>query len=367
MSGPWQNVAAATIPQFMRGAIDATYRRYKWLALLQAKGKVTFNNGGSRVERVIKYRQAQLQQYEDGQGITFPKVARHKRAVQDWAAYVMPEFISRTDKLMNKGTEALVDLFSNKVETLMKEFTAQFHSQLYVDGNATGFEDAIDGVETFFGMSGASSAGFVGLPNSTYSGLSCALQAAGGSWSVNGSSVSTWPIGSGDPQYDYWSPMIVLYDDAAFSIPTTTWAARGEEVIRFALTHSMRNASTDGMTDVVMLAPELWRLYKNLTAGKERITVARGESDSLISLGFKDTMELDGAEITSEFGVKSNTGYGLNFDQMELQSMNPDLFNFVGPTYMPTDDGEMFFLAFNGQLITRTPRDHFKIRNTAGT
>ena len=366
MPGPLANISAATTPQFMRGMTDATFRKYKWLAMLKALGRVTYGNSGTRVERVVKYRQNQLRQYEDGSGINFARVARHKRAVQDWAAYIMPESISRKDRLMNKGPEALVDIFADKMDQLSKEFTDQYHSQFYVDGNATGYENCIDGLETMFSISGAATNGFVGTPNDTYAGISTALQASGGSWTTSSGS-TTWPLNSGDPQYDFWSPMVVLYDATGFDITTATWAARAEEVLRFAMTHTDRNASQDGRPNVVLLNPEMWRKYKNLVAGKERIQVSRGEGLSLVSMGFTDTMNIDGAEVTSEFGIPSNTGYGLNFSRMELKSQNADLFEFIEPTFHQDHDADLFFMAFDGQLLIDTPRDHFKIRNTAGT
>lgn len=366
MSGPLANIAATTIPQFMKGFTDATFRKYKILALIKALGRLSYNNSGTRIERVVKYRQNQLRQYEDGSGITFPRQARHKRAIHRWAAYMMPESISRTDQLMNRGMEALVDMFANKLDTLSKETGDQFNLQFYCDGNASGFENAIDGCETFFSVSGLATNGYVGTPNDTYGGISTALGASGGNW-TQASSATTWPLNSGDPQYDYWSPLVALFDAATYDITTTSWAARAEEVTRFCLTHTERNSSADGKPNLVLFNPEMFRRLKNLVSGKERITVDRGSSTSLVSLGFKDTIEIDGAECTSEFGIPSNTGYGFNLAKTELKSMNADLWDFRGPTFHEDHDADLFFLAFNGQMIWDTPRDHFKIRNTAGT
>lgn len=366
MSGPLANIAATTIPQFMKGAIDATFRKYKWLAMLKALGRVTYNNSGTRIERVVKYRQNQLRQYEDGSGINFARQARHKRAIQRWASYIMPESISRTDQLMNRGMEALVDIFANKLDTLNKEFTDQFHSQLYADGNASGFENALDGLETFMSISGAATNGFVGTPNDTYAGISTALGASGGNWTTS-SSVTTWPLNSGDPQYDFWSPIVALYDATGYDISTATWGARAEEVVRFCVTHTDRNSAADGKPNMVNFNPEMYRKLKNLVAGKERITVSRGEGVSLVSLGFRDSIDIDGSECTSEFGIPSNTGYGMNLAKAELKSMNAELFDFRGPTFHEDHDADLFFMCFNGQMIFDTPRDQFKIRNTAGT
>lgn len=361
MTAPWAHVAQATIPKYLPGAVDATFRKYMMLAMLRAKGKVSYNNSGIRIEKPIKYRQNQMRQYEDGTGINFARQNRLKRAVWPWAAYIMPESISRMDELQNRGTEALVNLFSDKTETLMTEMQDQFHSQFYVDGTAAGFENAIHGFETFCGISGTATNGYVGTNNSTYAGLSCALASGGGTWETSGGN-TIWPRGSGDPNYDFWTPMVLQYQATGWEIPTATWDARAESVLRFGLTHGMRNSSTEGMIDVIALDPELYRKFKELASGKERINVQRGEATSLVSLGFKNSMNFEGAEVTAEFGVPAGTGYGLNFDSMELHSQNEDLFIMKGPTYHEDHDAHLFFLAFNGQLRVQSPRDQFKVR-----
>lgn len=360
MAGIFQHVASVTIPQFLRQEIDATLRNYKMLALLQAKGRISFSNSGTRVEWPVRYRQNSMRPYSDGSGLSFARVNRHQRAITDWGAYIMEESISRMDMLQNAGDAALVKLASGKSETIIREMKEQFHTQLYIDGNASGNEDKIDGFETWFGYSGAATNGYIASPNSTYAGLSCTLANYGGTWSTT-SSNSDWPRGRGDVNYDFWSPIIADYGGTGWSISTATWAARCEEVIRFCLTHAARNASLEGMVDGVFLENELWRLYKNLMSGKERIVVNRGEATSLVGLGFTDVMNQDGAEITGEYGIASGVGYGLNFDDLELMSMNSDLFNFVGPNWSTEHDAYLMFCAFNGQLRAETPRNQFKL------
>lgn len=362
MSGIFPYVASVTIPKYLRQETDATTRRYKMLAQLQAKGNMTFNNGGTQVEWPVKFQQNQMRPYADQAGLSFNPVNRHKRAIVDYGQYVTTESISRMALQQNQGEQALVKLYADKAEMLIKEMKEQFHTQLYVDGNASGNEDCIDGFETYFGISGAAAAGFIGSPSSTYAGLSCVLGAEGGSWSTNGSGQVTWPRGKGSVQYDYWSPIVALVDGTGWATPTATFAARGPEVIRFCLTHAQRNQSMEGMVDSVFLNLEWWRLYKELTAGKERIIVNRGDSASLVSLGFTDVMSLDGAEITGEYGIADDVGYGLNFDEMELMSMASDLFQYIGPDWSIKDDAWLMLLAFNGQLRTNTPRNQFKIR-----
>lgn len=360
MSGIFQHVASVTIPQYLRQEIDATLRNYKMLALLQAKGRISFNNSGTRVEWPVRFRQNSMRPYSDGSGLQFSRQNRHQRAIVDWGAYIMEESISRMDMLQNAGDAALIKLATGKSETIIREMKEQFHTQFYVDGNASGNEDKIDGFETFLGNSGAATNGFIANPNSTYAGLSCTLGTYGGTWSTT-SSASDWPRGRGDVNYDFWSPIIVDYGHATgWEISTATWAARCESAIRFGLTHAARNQSKEGMVDGVFLESELWRQYKNLMSGKERIVVNRGDGQSLVSLGFTDVMNQDGAEITSEYGIATGVGYGLNFDDMELMSMNSDLFNFVGPNWSTEHDAHLMFCAFNGQLKFDSPRNQLK-------
>jgi len=362
MPAPWLGVAQTTIQDYIKGQIDNTLRNYKLPALLQQKGLITYNNSGTGFEWVVKYIQKPMQQYASGVQPIFSTQNRWQRAKLDYRGYYVSDQLHEVDELMNKGDQALHKILANMASNLYTEMEQQFHSQFFVDGSATGYQNAINGFESFFGSSGIQPAGYVGTPNSTYAGLDCALGDQGGQWSTNGSGQVEWPRGYGDPEYDYWSPMIVYYDDVA-SFGNGGWAANCEKAMSFAIAHTRRNNGKDGMLDVFMLTPELFRQYKDFNRGRQRINVDPGLRTGLISMGFTDVIHMDGVEVTQEFGVASGVGYGLNISEMELRSMRSQLFEAAGPEWVIQFAAYLAFIRFNGNLQCNV-RPQCKLRAT---
>jgi hypothetical protein len=111
---------------------------------------------------------------------------------------------------------------------LMADIEEAFGDELYVDGNASGNEGRIHGFESWLGNSGAATNGYVATPSDTYAGLSTTLGNYGGTWSTPPRNTN-WPDGKGDPEYDFWSPLLVDYTDTAWKAaprPGPTPAAR---------------------------------------------------------------------------------------------------------------------------------------------
>ncbi len=363
MPAPLPAVATTTILDYFKGQNDNTIRRYKLLALLQQKGMIEYNASGTGFQWVVKYTQKPMEQYAAGSQLSFTDMNKWQNPVLDWRGYKMTQSIDEVSVLMNKGDQALVNRLSTLSSDLLTDMEQQFHSQFFVDGNATGFENAIHGLESFFSVSGAATAGYVGTPNDTYGGLSTALGAVSGTWSNDsGTGTTNWPRGYGDPDYDYFSPIVTLYDNVA-GFGAGGWATNCEKAMSFSIAHAQRNAGNAGTTDVIMLEPELWRQYADFNRSRQRIEVTPGGATGLVSLGFKDVINFDGAEVTKEFGVPSGVGYGLNISEMELRSMRPQLFEAAGPEWVLQYAAYLIFLRFNGNMRFN-PRSHFKLKAT---
>lgn len=363
MPGPLPPTATTTTLDYFKGENDNTIRRYKILALLQQKGMIEYNCDGTGFTWAVKFKQKPMEQYAAGSQLSFTDQDNHQNPLLDWRHYKLTKSIDSISALMNRGDAALVNRLATMASDLMMDMEQQFHSQFFVDGFAAGFENAVCGLESFFSISGAATAGYVGTNNDTYAGLSTALGAISGNWSNDSVTATTnWPRGYGDPDYDYYTPQVVLYDNVA-GFGAGGWPTNCEKAMRFATAHAMRNAGNAGTTDVIMLEPELWRQYADFNSSRQRINVTPGGSTGLVSLGFKDVINLDGVEVTSEFGVPTGVGYGLNMSEMQLRSMRPQLFEPTGPEYVLQFDANLFFLAFSGNFRFN-PRSFFKLRAT---
>ncbi len=253
----------------------------------------------------------------------------------------------------------------------------QFGGQVYIDGNASGNENKLQGLESMMSISGAATNGYVGINNDTYAGLSTALGALGGSWSLSGGS-NTWPRGSGSVQYDFWTPPVILYDNTSFGAGAA-WTNDAEEVMSFAIVNTHRNGGRQGMMDAFFLDRELYRQFADFQKSRQRYEVSRGVATTgsggivmdlaggtLTSLGFPGVLYTDGVEVTYEFDVPVNRGYGLNFDEMQMLCNSDALFRAQGPEFSMLLQAYLFFCGYYGQMRIN-PRAQCALRTTAGT
>ena len=97
----------------------------------------------------------------------------------------------------------------------------------------------------------------------------------------------------------------------------------------------------------------------NLIDDKERIAIS--SENSLRALGFKNVLNFDGIEVSWEAAIASGVGYGLNYDNMELKSMDDALLRSEGPEY------DIHSQSFNAVVSTlsnmkfSSPRNFFKL------
>lgn len=358
----WQRVANTTIHEYLRTEEENITRNRKLLALLRSKGRITFNHSGDLMDWKVRYKRAPMRVFGESDTLTFSRVNRHKTAQLDWRGYAATDSITKMEKLKNKDSEAIIKVFSGIAKNLMADIEEWFADELYVDGNASGNEGRIHGFNSWFGYSGAAAAGYIASPSDTYAGLLTTLGNYGGSWTTVSSNVN-WPDGSGDPEYDFWSPLIVDYTDASWAATTDNWANNCVEALRYAILNSTKNRSKRGMLDVNLLTTEMYRLYLEKQEAKEQIHVTRGDqAGSLYSLGFKDVTNQEGVEVTSEYGVPTGEGFGLCIDELELCSLQGTLFVAEVPDFDIASQSDRFSIDFFGNM-RGNPRYQVKYKN----
>lgn len=325
----WSRVLHTTLKDFIKKREVNVLRNRKLTALLQSKGRVTFNNSGNSMEWRVEYKQVSLGDgYADMDSLTFARRDRFLLAELPWRGYAMTDAVSLKEKLMNKGKEAIIRVLSETAELLLSNAEELFGEELYVDGNATGNERRIHGIESFLGTSGANAGGFIGTPDDNFAGLDTDLAAYGGTWTGN------WPAGTGTSDYDFWSPIIVDYTDTAWAAATKTWPNTCLEALRYGIIKSQRSKAKTGMLTVIVLTDDLYKEFLDKLATSERIVVERGQKQSpLIALGYNDVVSYDGVDVTWEYGVPATVGYGFNCDMMELRSLQNGLFEPITPVF----------------------------------
>lgn len=363
MAAPeWAGIVQTTIQKYIRGAEDSVMRNRKVPALLKSKGNVQYNQSGKSLEWRLRFLRQAMQGMGDGTTLTFARVNRWQTASLEWRGYAATDAEGKKERLMNKSAEAIINRYSEVTKLLLEDVEENFGDEFYVDGNLAGNELRVHGIESFMGTTGSAVSGSVAMaPSDTYAGLNTNLAGYGGTWGTG------WPIGTGSAQYDFFAPLIVDYTSSlatasgGWASATATWAARCLEVVRYAIIHSMKNKSLKGLIDMVMLESELYRLFSEAVASKERVVVNRAEKkDGLTSLGFGDTINFEGCDVTFEYGMLANTGYGWNMDQIDLNSLQGTLFGPEGPDYDMASQTTRFSIDFYGNLRFR-PRYFFKL------
>lgn len=357
MPSDWSRVVNTTTSNFIKGEEINIVRNRKILALLRSKGRITFNWGGDNMVWRIRYKRAPLQGYLDSETLTFPRRDRWKTATLEWRGYAMTDSMTKGERLKNKSVQQIVNIYDTIAKALMEDIDDHFGDEFYVDGNASGNSRRIHGIESFLGGATPDSDGFIAVNNDTFAGLSTVLQTYGGTWSGD------WPSGSGSAEYDFWTPLLVDYTDGSWSATTDNWPNNAIESLRFGIIKSQKNKAKRGKLDLIVLEGELYRQFLDQLDEKERINLrSTTTSSQLIKMGFSDVQNFDGVDVTWEYGTPADTGYGLNCDQMELRSMQGQLFQPEGPDYDIASKSWRFSIDFYGNMVWN-PRYFVKWKN----
>lgn len=366
----WSRVVNTTIRKYVKGEEVQILRNRKLTALLQSRGRVKFNCSGEQLDWKVRYKRAPLTGYADADTLTFPRRNRWKTAVLPWRGYATTDSMTKKERLMNKSTEAIVKMYDGIARVLLNDIEDQFGDELYVDGNGTGNSKRIHGIESCLAATqtvnistgaarSANAADKVGAPVDTYANLLTTRGNYGGSWS------GSWPNGTGDAHYDFWTPVLVNYTSTAFGGAADTWAGQGDEAIRYMIIKCQKNKSKRGQMDLVLLTGDLYNDLLNLMDAKERFISRPNRTEgSLAKLGFTDMLNYDGVEVTWEYGVTANVGYGFNVDHMTLNSLQSQLFVPEGPDFDIASQSYRFSIDFFGNMQLN-PRNFGKLLTLA--
>ena len=364
----FSRTAATTLANHIREVEESMLRNYQMGALLEAGGRVNYNNSGEGFDWPVQYR---LHKVEGNTGETQRNFARRnlwKTASLEFRGYQTTDSMYYREFRSNKGPEGVVKVFDNFVERLETSLTQGLGGEYYVDGSASGNENSWHGLESIFVLNGtvdstsgaqrsANAADIVGYPNDTYAALSTVL----GNYGGENESGQYWPDGIADAEYDFWSPLVVNYTTTHADLPsrTNTWAGQGDEAMRYAIINAQRNTSKNGQITNILLARDLYMGLLNIIDTKERIQIS--SEQSLRALGFKNVLNFDGIEVSWEAAIASGVGYGINYDNMELKSMDESLLRSEGPEYDIHSQSFNAVVSTLSNLKFSSPRNFFKL------
>lgn len=342
----WARIANTTIANYFPEVEVEILRSRRLGAMLESRGRIKMNVSGDGWDWKVQYR---LPDVTTNDGTTVRIYAPQncwKTATGAHRGYQATDAITYGEALLNSGKEAIVKVVNQIIRNLRQAIDDAMSEDYYIDGGAVGNTERFEGIETFMGINGtvdttqtggttaqrtANAADPVGYPSDTYGGLSTQLATYGGS---NRATAATgadnhWPNGVADTEFDFWSPLIVNYTSTYFNGAAANWKEQCIEAMRFGIVHANRNASKHGQTDMYLLDRTLYVDALNKLDAKERVMVTA--QNGLRSFGFKNVFELDGVEVSYEYGIPSSVGYGFNIDQFELLSLQSKLIMTKGP------------------------------------
>ena len=370
MSDEWIGVINSTKPYYMKGASDLTIRRRLFLAMLRKKGRITYNNSGYENRWQVEFSQPTMYQHGDGSMIDFTNHDAFRQLVTPWAGYVASDSITMKQREMNKGAEALINLFKTKQSRLMKKLQMGLAGEMYRDGSASGRENAIQGLETFLAeRTTPGAADRIAEPGDTYGGLNTNLADQGGSWSSglstsnNATLANDWPDGQGDVEYDYLAPKLVNWSSTGWNTGATDWETNCWRVIGQTITWLTIQGGDEGMPEICILASNLFQGYKNHEEAVRRINIPHKTANDL---GFEsNVLNQDGCAISADFDCPANTGYMINTSTVEIASLMSELFWMKGPDEDPrTAYSTLWASGFYGQARWQ-PKYVAKMKNYA--
>jgi hypothetical protein len=345
MADTWVGAVNTTAPAYLKGASDLTKRERILLAMLEQRGRMIFNENGNECIWTVQMREPPVEQLVEGSVINYTRHDLYKQLTTDWRGYRATDQMTDMEKEKNKGRVAIIDRYKRILPNLMKSLRHRFCAELYIDGNASGNENAIHGIESFMGAGTTVAADRLVKPDDTYGGLSTALGNEGGSWSTglttkpNANVATDWPDGQGDTEYDYLSPKILNWSSSSWDGGNTDWQSNCIQVLRQAQMWLQGTGGKEGQVDLCLLARDLMYGFKNAFQPYLQIAVPHKEAHDL---GFPDVLNFEGMAVKSEFDVPVGKGYFINADGVELASLKDDLFYSRGPTYDPRTDSYLF-------------------------
>lgn len=354
-SNELSRVVHTTIAEIVKDALDQVTRKRRLMAMMKERGLITGGHGGDEWKGTFRIKRQAMQAIADLPSISYSRPDRFRNWNLPWRGYAIPEQVTVKEEWMNTGAAAIVKYVANTAKQLMADAKDQLPEQLYIDGNATGNEDKWHGLQSCTGTSGANASAPIGTNNDTYAGISTVLANYGGTWS------GSWPDGSGDPEYDAVTPLVVDYTSGVaaasggWTATTKTWPNTCVEALRYGIIHGQRN---DTEFDLGLMTRRLWREFAAHQEVKERINTNRSSTNSLSTkLGF-NAFNFDGVDLAWEYGCPETQAYLLKFDAdcMELAHLGPEMLNAMEVDFRPENLAKRFTIVNYGNMWVN-PRD----------
>jgi len=339
----------SSIADYERGAQDLTIRNRLFLAMLQKRGRITYNHSGTECiwDAIISQPQASGW---IGQSLEF---GSHNPLIQfttDWRGLVNTDSFDFMGYLQNRGQATqLVNVWKTKIDGVMTGLRNSFTGELFNDGSDSqkplGLRSFLDAGTVVVGDK-------IAAPSDTYAGKSTVVASQGGSWETtatltapNASIGNNWPYPRGTSDYDCTSPKLVNTVSTAWT-GTNTWLANAWRCLNTARTWLKVSGDREHMPNLCFLSADYYDQFKENQEAKTHLLMPVREATEL---GFPDTLGFEGLAVEgADFDVPANNGFILNLNTIEIKCMLDVLFKvIVGSSGKSTVDDWLKGAGFN--------------------
>lgn len=347
MAEEWVGFVHQASAKYSKIITDLTVRHQLALRLLERRGNINLGVDGS-YETIypVDWKDAPITSLGYGGQASYSPRDYTKTATIEWRGYLTTDMMHiKEQSELGGSTARFVDRYKRIVPKQLKGMRKKIGLEIYTDGGANGNQDRFCGLETFCNADVTATTGtdaddLIAKPDDTYNGLDTDAGTAG-SWSTamgtgnfpNDAIATDWPEGTGDVEYDYWTPKLVNWSSTSWpSGASNAWSDTGAYVLRRTIQWLQQTAGMDGNTLLVMLSGALMTDFKNAQEAKIRTIAQHPEARDL---GFPEVLEYDGAMLKTEYGVPADTGYVFNMDEVSLEILDKEFITTRGPLLDP--------------------------------
>ncbi len=364
MANEWAGVLHQNMPKYVRGLENLCMRNRIFLAMLKQRGRFKYNESSHECIWHVRMSQPDVEPYEDGSVMSYQRHDPARKISLDWRGYVSKDVMTKKERMMNGTDVQIYNRYDQIANGLRESMTDTFGSEVFIDGNASGNEARMHGIDSFTGYNTCLVTDKVAEPNDTYATRNTNLQDEGGSWSSNlatppNATIATdWPSGSGTSDYDFFSPKLVnVHHDWGSGTPG--WKGNGEYIIRRTVAWLRMTGGQTGRPDLALLNQDWLAEYKDDMSAKQRIVVPHKRAEDL---GFEDSVKQEGIVLYDDFEVPADEGFVLNIDKIIMASLGSTLFFSDGPNWRQDDLSWRWVCGYFGNMKFQ-PKYHAKLKD----
>ena len=339
----------AVLIEYVRELVDLQLRKPRLFGALRAKGFIEVFKGDDIRWRVKVGEKRPTAITGILPNVPFDMLNRYETAVLDFRGFGMGEPIPRIEVLKDSAKTRYPQILDDAIKSATSDFEKFLAASIYEDGDSS--VQKMHGLESFCGAGSQITQRPVMNPNDTYAGISTVL-------GVKGTIVGYFPDGQFTPDYAYWSPLLIKYNDSYFNQTSQTWQDTWTKALRYA--QAWLRANYGAEPDLVAMHPDLERQARDSKDDTQRIVVT--PKSQVVDFGIQTT-NFEGLEIVADPFCPAETAYVLDSSRVKLFTLQPKLVHM----HQSTDHfgNTLYYLDFYGNYRFESPAYFAKLYKVA--